>query len=381
MHKMTIVDRYLFFLFIKTFLVCFLSFAGLFVIVHLFSNLDELTEISKTTGWGNLFFEFYIPRIYQMFDKTAGILMLVSAIFSVSLLQRRREMTAIEAAGITKSRILRPIFLTAIVIIGLSIANREILIPNVKESLVRTPQTWGDKGQMDVAVQEDLENGVVLRGDQLFLGERRVSEADIQLPGKLGTLIPRIHATWGILEPANEMHPAGLWMHAVDSPKDIAAYNSLQSPTGETIFFSQKDNPWLGRGQCFVACNFTVEKMAYGKKLNEYATTPEMMAELRKPKKWFGNGQQANIHSRLLKPILDMTLLMLGLPMVIGGTERNVFISAGIGFWIVGAIQLTTITCTTLGATSIIRPAALAAWIPVLIFLPFAVLAMRRLKS
>ena len=88
---MTIVDRYLFFLFLKTFLICFLSFAGLFVIVHLFSNLDELTEIGKAQGWGSLFYEFYIPRIAEMFDKTAGILTLVAAIFSVSLLQRRRE--------------------------------------------------------------------------------------------------------------------------------------------------------------------------------------------------------------------------------------------------------------------------------------------------
>ena len=266
-------------------------------------------------------------------------------------------------------------------IIALSIANREILIPSVKESLVRTPQTWGDKGQMDVSIQEDLVNGVILRGDQLFLGERRVSEADIQLPGKLGAILPRIHASWGILEPADELHPAGLWMHAVHKPENVAAFDSLKSESGETIFFSQKDQKWLGPGQCFVACDFTIAEMAYGKKLNQYNTTPQLIAELRKPKKWFGNGQQINIHSRLLKPILDITLLMLGLPMVIGGIERNVFISAGVCFWIVGAIQLTTITCNTLGATSLIQPAALAAWIPVLIFLPFAVLAMRRLKS
>ena len=55
--RMTIVDRYLFFLFLKAFLVCFLSFAGLFVIGHLFSNLDEMQDIGEATGWASLFRE------------------------------------------------------------------------------------------------------------------------------------------------------------------------------------------------------------------------------------------------------------------------------------------------------------------------------------
>ena len=116
---MTIVDRYLFFLFLKTFLICFLSFTGLYVVVHLFSHLDEMVALSKDDGWATLFYEFYGPRVAELFDKTAGILTLVAAIFSVSLLQRRREFTALESSGITKARILRPIFLTSIVVIGL----------------------------------------------------------------------------------------------------------------------------------------------------------------------------------------------------------------------------------------------------------------------
>jgi len=60
-----------------------------------------------------------------------------------------------------------------------------------------------------------------------------------------------------------------------------------------------------------------------------------------------------------MRPILDLTLLMLGLPMVIGGIERNVFISAGISFGVVGLVHLTAIVCYSLGANSLINPAAL----------------------
>jgi len=378
---MTIVDRYLFKLFLKTFLICFLSFAGLYIVIHLFSNLDELVAISKRTGWGTLFYEFYLPRIAEMFDKTAGIITLVAAIFSVSLLQRRREMTAIEAAGITKARILRPIFISAIVIIGLAIVNREYVIPQVKDRLVRTPQTWGDEGQIEMRVQHDLKSDVVLRGDQLFIGERRVSEADVQIPMSLKSELSRVHANWAIVEQANDMHPAGLWLHQVTIPEDLEQLRSIQNEEGETVVFMPSDQIWVTEGQCFVRCDFDVEQMAYGTKLAGYLTTKDMMAELRKPRKWFGHNQQINLHTRMLKPVLDLTLLMLGLPLVIGGIERNVFVSAGIVFWIIVAVQLTTMACSMLGASSMIQPAALAAWAPIAIFFPFAVVAMRRLKG
>ena len=179
---MTIFDRYLFFLFIKTFLVCFVSFSGLFVVGHLFSNLDEMQTIAETTGWAGTFQVFYLPRVAAMFDKTAGILTLAAAIFSISLMQRRREMTAIEAAGITKARILRPVFLLAIVIIALTVANREMLIPKYKSSLVRTPQTWHDQTEIDMSTQEDQVHGVVLRGNKLFVSEQRISDVEIQFP-------------------------------------------------------------------------------------------------------------------------------------------------------------------------------------------------------
>lgn len=379
---MTIVDRYLLFLFLRTFLVCFASFAGLFVVVHLFSNLDELVAISKSIGWGNLLIEFYLPRIADLFDKMAGIITLVAAIFAVSLLQRRREMTAIEASGITKARILRPIFLVAVGVIALTVINREWLIPQVKDRLVRTPQTWGDQGQIDLAMQEDARTGVVLRGDQLFLEERRISEADVQLPASVARQLPRVRASWAILEPATEYHPAGLRLHQVSQPEDIGAVPTLRDEAGEPVLFSPSDQKWLGPRQCFVPCDFELEQVAYGDQLINYQNTAQMIAAAKKPQKWFGGkSRQVEIHSRFTRPLLDITLILLGLPMVLGGIERNVFVSAGVCFWIIAAVHLTVMACSALGAASIIRPTALAAWLPLAIYFPLAVVAMRRLKS
>ena len=158
---MTILDRYLLFLFLKIFLVCFISFVGLFLVVHLFSNLDELAALAEPSGgWANLLQAFYIPRVAELFDKTAAVLVLVSAIFAVNMMQKRRELLAIEAGGVTPLRAIRPIIVAAVCIIGLTIANRELVIPSLKHSLVRTPQNWLDQGKTEMLVQQDSKTGI-----------------------------------------------------------------------------------------------------------------------------------------------------------------------------------------------------------------------------
>ena len=102
MRIVTILDRYLLFLFLRIFLICFVSFVGLFVVIHLFSNLDELAALAEPSGgWPNLLIDFYLPRIAELFDKTAALLVLVSSIFAINMMQRRHELLAVEAGGVT----------------------------------------------------------------------------------------------------------------------------------------------------------------------------------------------------------------------------------------------------------------------------------------
>ena len=375
---MSIVDRYLCSVFIKTFLVCFLSFAGLFTVVHLFSNLDELNSIADKVGWLAVFQEFYLPRVADMYDKSAGVLILLSAVFSVSLLIRRREMTAMEAAGLTKLRILRPIFVLAFILIGLTVVNRELLIPRLKMQLVRTPQSWGDTGKTDMSLQTDA-NNITIQGDNFYFADQRISNIQIELPVSVTPSTAPLRAKSGFLREANEWRPGGLMLDVVTSSMATLS-NSIKDADGELVVYTPTEHRWLSERQLFVRCDFSKDQIAFGKNMEQYQSTPELVAAANKPKRWSTGSQYVNIHSRLIRPILDITLLLLGLPLVIGGIERNVFVSAGICFGIVGLVQLTSIICYSLGASSLIRPAALAAWAPVLLYVPAAVIAMRGLR-
>lgn len=377
---MTIVDRYLALLFLRTFLICFLSFSGLFVVVHLFSNLDELAAISETIGWSGVMSQFYLPRMAELFDKSAAILTLVAALFSVSLLQRRNELTAIEAGGLTKARILRWVTILSVGLLGLTVANREMLIPKLKDQLVWTPQSWGADGVVDMKLHSDPATGVTIRGDQLLIAEGKITKVEVDLPYAVARTLPKVTAGWAIVKPADQYHPEGLWLHQVDDADRLEAIGTLQA-SGQTVVYSPVDQSWLRPGQCFIPGHFDIQEMAYGDLARHYDSTAELIRSAKRPRRWGQGGAQVALHARMLKPALDLSLLMLGLPLVLGGRQRNVFVAAGIGFWLIVGVHLTSTVCQTLGTSSLIRPAALAAWLPLMVFGPWAVVAQRRLRE
>ncbi len=378
---MTIFDRYLLFTFLKTFAISLISFIALAVVIHLFTNLDEVVAAAeKSGGMPQFIVKFYGPRALDIFDHTAAILILISAVFTFSMIQRRHELTAVQAAGVSKSRIARPILLAAIVLIGITILNRESWIPEVRAQLVREPGNWNDSGKVEMQFYKDPATGLLIRGNELLIDEKRIKEADIQIPGYLSPGTPRIRSQQATIVDATHRHPDGIMMHGVTIPEDLSQVASVVHDD-RIVVFSPGDQSWLKPDQVFVAIDLDVEKIAYGKQLEQYSTLPEMMDSMRKPRMWYGHGQQVKLHSRILKPIIDLTLLLLGLPLVIARIDRNIFAATGLCLLVVLAVQGTTIGCSSLGAYSLIRPAALAAWLPVIVFTPLAVVAMRRMKT
>ncbi|MFZ4470961.1 MAG: LptF/LptG family permease, partial [Pirellula sp.] len=105
---MTRIDRYLLFLYTRVFLICFMTMAGLLVVAHVFTNLDELIQYGRMRGNFLLALsEYYGPLTLSIFDRTCGLLTLLSEKFVVAWLYRTNEMTALLAAGISKARIIR----------------------------------------------------------------------------------------------------------------------------------------------------------------------------------------------------------------------------------------------------------------------------------
>ena len=169
-------------------------------------------------------------------------------------------------------------------------------------------------------------------------------------------------------------------MHQVTEPKDLSELTSM-SVDDRMVVYAPSDHKWLRPRQTFIAVELDAHEIAFGKQLAQYSTLKEMMATLRKPRLWFGHGQQIEVHSRILHPLLDLTLLLLGLPLVISRPDRNIFMAAGSAVLVIVAFSLVVMVSKGLGSYSLLRPASLAAWLPLIVFVPLAALSMRKLRN
>ena len=370
---MNLLDRYLLMLFTKIFMICFFSFTGLYIVVHLLTNWDELSAVAdRSGGMGSLMVAFYGPLSLDVFDKLAGVLLLTSSIFALSLMQRRNELTALASAGISRGRVARPVFFAALIVVGLAVVNREVWIPACREQLVRSPQNWTDEGTVAMSNWRDPDSGILIRGSEAILAENRIIDPELQLPLDLPSQAMRITAQWAVVQYATRRKPDGLLLQNVELPESLEEFASVVDADGQTLIFSPRDHSWLGPRQLYVRCELDLKRAAYGQQMTQYMSLQEMIERLRQPRQQFGFADNVALHARILRPVLDFALLLVGLPLVITRAGENVYLAAGMCLVVVVGAQVTILASHWLGAYGVLRPPSLAAWLPVIILVPIA---------
>lgn len=374
---MGVVDRYLLKLFVKILAVCFVSLSGLFVVVHLFTNLDDFQSLADQAGGSfRLSVEFYGPRLLDLFDRTAPILTLLAAVSALAWMQRRQELTAIEAAGVPKGRLFRTLMLASICVLGMTIVNRECWVPNYRNELTGTLQNWRGNSQTLTNFQKDHGTGIRVSGQKLIYEQAQITEPVIQIPYDVSGDVPRIVARSLTFQPETPEHPAGFLLEGISEPDDAALLQSLDTGSGTLVFVPPK-HLWLKPHQVFVRSTLTLDEFAFGQANGEYASLSEMMEAIRRPTQWYSSGNRIALHSRIVRPLIDLTLLLVALPIALLYTERNLFLAAMGCLGVVVGIQVTMLVSSSLGSLSLIKSSALAAWVPLIVFLPLTVFTLR----
>jgi lipopolysaccharide export system permease protein len=369
---MKILDRYLLRQFLQTFLICYFSLTGLYVVFDVFTNLDGfLRGAEKAGGLLALVWSFYSYQAIVFFERSSGLLALVAGMFTMAWIQRHNEMTALMAAGISRIRVVVPVIAAAAAIAGFSMGVRELIIPRFRDQLARKPtDPVGDLGQTMQMIY-DNETNVVLHGKHTFLEGKRIEAPSFLLPAALSRYGSRIVAREAFYLPPEGGRPGGYLLDVVSEPAGLAEKPSLK--LGErVVVVTPGDAPWLRPNQCFVASNVTFEQLSGGRTFREFASTPELIAAVRNPSLDFGADVRVAIHGRLVQPLLDMTLLMLGLPLVVTRVDRNVFVAIGMCLGLVTLFLLVVIGFQYLASSYLLRSPALAAWAPLMIFVPAA---------
>jgi len=369
---MRIIDRYLLGQFLRTFVICYISLTGLYIVFDAFTNLDEFFRAAeKAGGLAGLLFFHYAYRSVFFFDRTAGLLILVSAMFTVTWLQRHNELTALMAAGIPRLRAVQPVLGAAVVIVVLAALNRELVIPLFREELSRRPQDlMGDLGH-EMQPVYDNQTDILIRGKSTYADRKRIHKPDFLLPPRLNDYGRILSAEDAYYLPPEGGRPGGYLFEGVDKPKDLASLPSL-GLDGRLVIITPGDaHPWLKPDQCFVTSAITFDQLVSGAAMRQFSSVRQLMQELQNPSRDFGADVRVAVHARVVQPFLDLTLLLLGLPLVLGRDSRNVFVAMGLCGAIVSVFMLAVIGCQHLGAIYVLSP-ALAAWAPLMLFAPLA---------
>ena len=375
MVRLVIIDRYLLRQFLQSFFICFVSLTGLYVVIDGFANLEEFIDYGpKHGGLLKVMGEYYAFRSLSFFDTMSPILVLIAAMFTMTWFQRYNELTALEAAGVPKSRIVRPIIAAGIVIAFFgALVNRELVIPRVRHHLSHNAQDLGGSQGKAVIPRYDNETDVLLggSGSKTFANEQRIERPDFYLPPGLDRYGTRVTAENAYYQPPDAGRPGGYLFVAVEQPEGIDQAPSL-SLAGRAVLLTPHDHDWLDPGQCFIASNVTFEHLEGSAAWRQFSSTSELIRGLRNRSLDFGAGERLAIHARFVQPIQDLTLLFLGLPLVLSRSNRNVFIAIGVCLTLVVAFSSIVLTCRWLGSTYWLEP-AMAAWLPLMIFVPCAV--------
>lgn len=376
---MTIIDRYILTIFVKVLFVCFCSFASLFVVIELFNNLDDFIALGKSQGsLVGVLQSYFAPRILSLFDRLSALLVLVAAIFALTWLQRTNELTAIMAGGIPLSRVMKPILVAAIAVSVFAIVNREILIPKFGKQLARNAQSW-DGNAAKLIPKHDQLTGVLIGGQKLSSRESKIIAPRLELPISMNRLGARIEAKEAFRVAANPDHAAGYLLNNVSTPADLANHDSWTQGQDKIIFFP-KDTPWLESNQIFISSNLDLEQLEFGDSIKQYASTRELIADAHNPSQHFGSSVRRTIHSRMLQPLLDLSLFVIGVPLVLSRSGRNFVVAAASALVLVAFYFGVTLLAASLGDSGLLTPYQ-SAWLPAFVMLPWAVFAYSQVDN
>src|SRR5580658_10222546 len=134
---MTILDRMLFVSFLRAYFICLTSTLSLYIIVDLFTHLDDFAADSdRFIDIINNILNYYGYRSIQYYDRLCEAIALLAAMFSVAWMQRSNELLPCLSAGVSTHRIIRPIIFGCTLMLGLGIVIQELVIPRIAKTLM-----------------------------------------------------------------------------------------------------------------------------------------------------------------------------------------------------------------------------------------------------
>jgi lipopolysaccharide export system permease protein len=366
---MKILDKYVAKNFLIGYAISFCVLIGLRIVIDLFVNLDEFTEhtgLSALAVIGNIF-SFYCLNTTLYFRDFAGMITVVAAAFSLGKMVRSNELVAIMASGVSLKRVIVPIVFLAVFLTAVLVIDQELIIPPLSDKLVRGQDALPGQETYDVWFVADANGSLIC--SQKF----HVKTSTLEKP----TIITRQR------QPDSIIWQLTGWISARE-----AVYN-YQTGCWDLIdgFFIRKDDPAGARRISHFSTDITPRDVPVRRK-SEHKTllSSRQLAALAAQKTKIKDLAQlySQRHFRITEPIINLVMLMIGLPILVCRDPKSMKTAIMISFGATAACFVITFLCKMFATETVLASMVMPefwAWLPVFIFAPIAFIELDSMKT
>lgn len=147
------------------------------------------------------------------------------------------------------------------------------------------------------------------------------------------------------------------------------------------ILFTSRDQDWLMPRQCFFATTVHIDLLQRNQSAARMASIAELIGRVKNPAIHSSLSLQVLLHERIIRPALDFSLILLGLPLVVNRRGRNLFVMISAAMGTVLTFFVLKTLFGAMGGNGFWVSPALAAWMPLIILGPFAYTRYREVQT
>lgn len=370
---MTTLDRYIIRGLIVNYLIALGVMISLYVVLDMFFNMDEFTE-----GGGGFVYilgslaSFYGIRIFLYFSQLSGVIVLFACLLTLARMRMANELTAMVASGISLYRVAVPVIGFGLVMTGLWYVDTEIVIPSVAHKLARRHDDARGLRTYQVSFLRDRD-AALLCAQQYLPGEQVLKQLLVLKRDEAGAIHSAVEADLARWEPTPQGPSAGRWVlergiERARSTYDPDAVGPGPALPGDPIRYYESDldpNTIEVRQSAGWVRYLSSARLANLSTRFEGDTARQIL--------------QAR-HARFAAPLVSLLMLCLGLPFILHRVPGNILASGGKALIVCGACYVLAFVAQNVGAADD-RFSALPAWFAILVFTPFAVILMDRMRT
>lgn len=351
------LDRMLFFAFVRSYAIVLTSLLSLYVVIDLFTNLDDFAGKGSFGSMVNHLVRYYGPQIALIFDRLCESIALLAAVFTMAWAQRNNELLPQLSAGISTHRVIRPVLLGTLMALALGPVNQELLIPRLSDELQIPRDDPQQERPIDLQGAYDS-TGLHIEGSTGFRKDQRVHKLYVNF-AESSASITDLQAEEAVYSPATHDKQAG-WVLYNTKPEVVPdPLPPNLTPLGPRKYF-------------LTTREVDFDSLTRGSKWYTYATTAKLRHILARPDPRRMAPVAVLFHMRYTRPLVGFLMVLIGLTIILRDHNRHVLVSAGTCLIMCAIFYAAVYGCKYLGENDLLS-APLAAWLPAILFGGYAI--------